>query len=116
MADFILPVEVLSCLFRGLFLAGRKPTVSIALHRACDVPASFPRYPSDLHRRRTEPWYEWMSGRNCSGTASSSGISLLGSRRISCAIEDVVEGLENAPAAFLGLLQGKNFGLLVKVA
>jgi NADPH-dependent curcumin reductase len=24
--------------------------------------------------------------------------------------EDVVEGLENAPAAFLGLLQGKNFG------
>jgi len=30
--------------------------------------------------------------------------------------EDVVEGLENAPAAFLGLLQGKNFGkLLVKV-
>ena len=31
--------------------------------------------------------------------------------------EDVVEGLENAPAAFLGLLQGRNFGkLLVKVA
>jgi NADPH-dependent curcumin reductase CurA len=31
--------------------------------------------------------------------------------------EDVVEGLENAPRAFLGLLQGKNFGkLLVKVA
>jgi NADPH-dependent curcumin reductase len=31
--------------------------------------------------------------------------------------EDVVEGLENAPAAFLGLLQGKNFGkLLIKVA
>ena len=30
--------------------------------------------------------------------------------------EDVVEGLENAPAAFLGLLQGKKFGkLLVKV-
>jgi len=30
--------------------------------------------------------------------------------------EDVIEGLENAPAAFLGLLQGKNFGkLLVKV-
>jgi NADPH-dependent curcumin reductase CurA len=31
--------------------------------------------------------------------------------------EDVVEGLENAPEAFLGLLQGKNFGkLVVKVA
>jgi NADPH-dependent curcumin reductase len=31
--------------------------------------------------------------------------------------EDVVEGLENAPAPFLGLLQGKNFGeLLVKVS
>ena len=31
--------------------------------------------------------------------------------------EDVVEGLENAPAAFLGLLAGKNFGkLLVNVA
>ena len=30
--------------------------------------------------------------------------------------EDVVEGLENAPQAFLGLLQGKNFGkLLVRV-
>jgi len=31
--------------------------------------------------------------------------------------EDVVEGLENAPGAFLGLLAGKNFGkLVVKVA
>jgi NADPH-dependent curcumin reductase CurA len=31
--------------------------------------------------------------------------------------EDVVEGLENAPEAFLGLLRGKNFGkLIVKVA
>jgi NADPH-dependent curcumin reductase len=31
--------------------------------------------------------------------------------------EDVVEGLENAPSAFLGLLQGRNFGkLLVKVS
>jgi NADPH-dependent curcumin reductase len=31
--------------------------------------------------------------------------------------EDVVQGLENAPAAFIGLLEGKNFGkLLVKVA
>lgn len=31
--------------------------------------------------------------------------------------EDVVEGLENAPQAFLGLLQGRNFGkLLVKVS
>jgi NADPH-dependent curcumin reductase len=31
--------------------------------------------------------------------------------------EDVVDGLENAPAAFLGLLEGKNFGkLLVRVS
>jgi NADPH-dependent curcumin reductase CurA len=31
--------------------------------------------------------------------------------------EDIVDGLENAPAAFLGLLQGKNFGkVLVRVA
>jgi NADPH-dependent curcumin reductase len=31
--------------------------------------------------------------------------------------EDVVEGLEHAPAAFLGLLQGRNFGkMLVRVA
>jgi NADPH-dependent curcumin reductase len=31
--------------------------------------------------------------------------------------EDVVEGLENAPAAFLALLEGKNFGkLVIKVA
>jgi NADPH-dependent curcumin reductase CurA len=31
--------------------------------------------------------------------------------------EDVVDGLENAPAAFLGLLQGRNFGkMLVRVA
>ena len=31
--------------------------------------------------------------------------------------EDVVNGLENAPEAFMGLLKGKNFGkLLVKIA
>jgi NADPH-dependent curcumin reductase CurA len=31
--------------------------------------------------------------------------------------EDIVDGLENAPAAFIGLLQGKNFGkLVIKVA
>ena len=31
--------------------------------------------------------------------------------------EDIVKGLENAPAAFLGLLEGKNFGkMMVKVA
>jgi NADPH-dependent curcumin reductase CurA len=31
--------------------------------------------------------------------------------------EDIVEGLENAPAAFIGLLQGRNFGkLLVRLA
>jgi NADPH-dependent curcumin reductase CurA len=31
--------------------------------------------------------------------------------------EDVVDGLENAPEAFMGLLKGRNFGkLLVKVA
>lgn len=31
--------------------------------------------------------------------------------------EDIVDGLENAPDAFIGLLQGKNFGkLLIKVA
>jgi NADPH-dependent curcumin reductase CurA len=31
--------------------------------------------------------------------------------------EDIVDGLERAPAAFLGLLQGKNFGkMLVRVA
>ena len=31
--------------------------------------------------------------------------------------EDIVEGLENAPEAFLGLLQGRNFGkLIVRVA
>jgi hypothetical protein len=27
--------------------------------------------------------------------------------------EDLVDGLENAPQAFMGLLQGKNFGKLV---
>jgi NADPH-dependent curcumin reductase len=31
--------------------------------------------------------------------------------------EDIVDWLENAPAAFLGLLQGKNFGkMLVRIA
>ena len=31
--------------------------------------------------------------------------------------EDIVDGLENAPQAFIGLLEGKNFGkLVVKVA
>jgi NADPH-dependent curcumin reductase len=31
--------------------------------------------------------------------------------------EDIVDGLEKAPSAFLGLLQGRNFGkLLVRVA
>ena len=30
--------------------------------------------------------------------------------------EDIVDGLENAPGAFIGLLQGKNFGkMLVRV-
>jgi len=30
--------------------------------------------------------------------------------------EDIVDGLENAPQAFLGLLEGRNFGkLLVRV-
>jgi hypothetical protein len=27
--------------------------------------------------------------------------------------EDIVEGIDNAPAAFTGLLQGKNFGKLI---
>lgn len=27
--------------------------------------------------------------------------------------EDIVDGLENAPEAFIGLLEGKNFGKLV---
>ncbi|CUX16752.1 putative NADP-dependent oxidoreductase yncb [Agrobacterium tumefaciens str. Cherry 2E-2-2] len=27
--------------------------------------------------------------------------------------EDIVDGLENAPEAFIGLLQGRNFGKLV---
>ena len=27
--------------------------------------------------------------------------------------EDIVEGLANAPAAFIGLLQGRNFGKLI---
>jgi len=27
--------------------------------------------------------------------------------------EDVIDGLENAPEAFLGLLEGKNFGMLI---
>ncbi len=31
--------------------------------------------------------------------------------------EDIVDGLDNAPAAFIGLLQGRNFGkLLVRLA
>ena len=31
--------------------------------------------------------------------------------------EDKIQGLENAPAAFIGLLEGKNFGkLLIEVA
>ena len=31
--------------------------------------------------------------------------------------EDIVEGLENAPSAFIGLMNGKNFGkLLIKVS
>ncbi len=34
-------------------------------------------------------------------------------RRIGCRVkyrEDIVDGLENAPRAFQGLLQGRNFG------
>ena len=31
--------------------------------------------------------------------------------------EDIVDGLENAPAAFIGMLDGKNFGkLLIRVS
>jgi NADPH-dependent curcumin reductase CurA len=30
--------------------------------------------------------------------------------------EDIVDGLENAPAALLGMLEGKNFGkLLIRI-
>ena len=40
----------------------------------------------------------------------------VGERRIKYR-EDVVEGLKNAPRAFIGLLRGENFGkLLVRVA
>jgi NADPH-dependent curcumin reductase CurA len=40
----------------------------------------------------------------------------VGERRIKYR-EDVVEGLENAPRALIGLLRGENFGkLLVRVA
>jgi NADPH-dependent curcumin reductase CurA len=49
-----------------------------------------PRYPEFLAAMR--PWVE---------------AGLVKSR------EDIVQGLENAPAAFIGLLQGKNFGKLV---
>jgi NADPH-dependent curcumin reductase len=31
--------------------------------------------------------------------------------------EDIVDGLENAPGAFIGMLNGKNFGkLIVRIA
>ncbi|TIN58783.1 MAG: NADP-dependent oxidoreductase, partial [Mesorhizobium sp.] len=31
--------------------------------------------------------------------------------------EDIVDGIENAPQAFLGLLEGRNFGkLIVRIA
>jgi NADPH-dependent curcumin reductase len=31
--------------------------------------------------------------------------------------EDIVDGLEKAPASFIGMLQGKNFGkMLVRIA
>jgi NADPH-dependent curcumin reductase CurA len=31
--------------------------------------------------------------------------------------EDVIDGIDNAPTAFIGLLQGRNFGkLIVKLA
>jgi NADPH-dependent curcumin reductase CurA len=32
--------------------------------------------------------------------------------KIKC-VEDIVEGLDRAPEAFMGLLQGKNFGKLI---
>jgi NADPH-dependent curcumin reductase CurA len=28
-------------------------------------------------------------------------------------VEDVIEGLESAPEAFIGLMEGKNFGKLI---
>ena len=41
-----------------------------------------------------------------------------GARRAASSIrEDIVDGLENAPAAFIGLLEGRNFGkLMVRVS
>jgi NADPH-dependent curcumin reductase CurA len=32
-------------------------------------------------------------------------------------LEDIVDGLENAPEAFIGMLEGRNFGkLIIRVA
>jgi NADPH-dependent curcumin reductase CurA len=47
----------------------------------------------------------------------NSSSDALGARRVAEAQEDIVDGLENAPEAFLGMLDGKNFGkLLVPVS
>ena len=29
--------------------------------------------------------------------------------------EDIVDGLENAPGAFIGMLEGRNFGKLIRM-
>jgi NADPH-dependent curcumin reductase CurA len=51
-------------------------------------------------------------------SARPAGGARLSSRRSQRAVDHyLVDGLENAPAAFIGLLEGRNFGkLVVRVA
>ena len=70
---------------------------------------NFPEVMEDAHQRCYKPFFETLH-RYPEFRAEMLGH--IGAGRLSWK-EDVVQGLANAPAAFMGLLQGRNLGKLI---
>lgn len=93
----------------------------ISQYNATELPAGPDRTPVLMRtlltkRIRMQGFIIWQDYGHRIGEFQKAMQGWLKERRIQVR-EDVVEGLENAPEAFLGLLQGRNFGkLVVRVA